>query len=191
MCSSDLNRPEDVIIAAGHVVGIPRLGIPAVRETDASLGVANTTNTRDGDVATALPSSLMLAATWNPQIAFEGGAMIGSEARAKRFNMMLAGGVNLAREPRNGRLFEYVGEDPLLAGALAAEHVRGIQSNGIMSTVKHFALNDQETGRRVLNVKIDEAAARESDLLAFQFAIERGKPASVMTAYNKIGRAHV
>ncbi len=180
------NRPADVIIAAGHVPGIPRLGIPPLRETDASLGVSNTTNSRVDDVATPLPSGLMLAATWDPQIAFAGGAMIGNEARAKRFNMMLAGGVNLGRELRNGRLFEYLGEDPLLAGALAGEHVRGIQSNGILSTIKHFALNDQETGRRVLNVKIDEAAARESDLLAFQIAIERGKPASIMTAYNRV-----
>ncbi len=180
------NRPADVIIAAGHVPGVPRLGIPPLRETDASLGVANTTNSRIGDVATPLPSSLMLAATWDPQIAFAGGAMIGGEARAKRFNMMLAGGVNLGREPRNGRLFEYLGEDPLLAGALAGEHVRGIQSSGTLSTVKHFALNNQETGRRVLTVKIDEAAARESELLAFQIAIERGKPASVMTAYNRV-----
>ena len=184
------NRPADAIIAAGHVPGIARLGLPALRETDASLGVANLRNQREGDVATALPSGLALAATFDPQLAYEGGAMIGSEARAKRFNVMLAGGVNLVREPRNGRAFEYLSEDPLLSGVMAGEQVRGIQSNRIVSTVKHFALNDQETGRHVLDVKIGEAAARESDLLAFQIAIERGRPGSVMTAYNKVNGAY-
>src|SRR5438309_1100526 len=83
-------------------------------------------------------------------------------ARAKGFNVLLAGGANLTREPRNGRNFEYLGEDPLLAGTLAAESIRGIQSNHIISTAKHFALNDQETGRHVVNELIDEAALRES-----------------------------
>lgn len=176
----------DAIRAAGHVPGIARLGIPALRETDASLGVANSENSRPGDVATALPSGLMLAATWSPALAYAGGVMIGGEARAKRFNVMLAGGMNLSREPRNGRDFEYAGEDPLLAGQIAGEMVRGIQSNGIVSTVKHFALNSQETRRHSLNAKISEAAARESDLLAFQIAIERGKPGAVMTSYNRV-----
>jgi len=184
------NRPPDMIIAAGYVPGIERLGIPALRMTDASLGVANILNARKDDVATALPSGLATASTWDPQLAYAGGAMIGSEARAKGFNVMLAGGVNLTREPRNGRNFEYLGEDPLLAGMLAGEAIRGVQSNHIVSTVKHFALNDQETGRTVLNVKIDEAAARESDLLAFQIAIERGAPGSVMSAYNRVNAAY-
>ncbi|SNS30625.1 beta-glucosidase [Sphingomonas laterariae] len=180
------NRPADVIIGAGHVPGIARLGLPPMRETDASLGVANLLNLRRNDEATAMPSSLSLASTWSPEAAYEAGALIGGEARAKRFNVMLAGGVNLIREPRNGRNFEYFSEDPLLSGVLAGEHIRGVQSNQIVSTVKHFAFNDQETGRNVLNVKIGEAAARESDLLAFQIAIERGQPGSVMTAYNKV-----
>jgi beta-glucosidase len=112
--------------------------------------------------------------------------MIGSEARAKRFNVMLAGGINLTRDPWGGRNFEYLGEDPLLAGALAGESIRGIQSNHIVSTIKHFALNAQETGRFVSDAKIGEAALRESDLLAFELAIERGKPGSVMCAYMSV-----
>jgi beta-glucosidase len=92
----------------------------------------------------------------------------------------------LTREPRNGRNFEYLGEDPLLAGTLAGESIRGIQSNHIISTTKHFVLNDQETGRHSVNELIDEAALRESDLLAFELAIERGRPGSVMCAYNKV-----
>ncbi len=124
---------------------------------------------------TALPSGIATAATWNPDIAFRGGAMIGSEARASGFNVMLAGGVDLLREPRNGRNFEYGGEDPLLAGTMVGAEIAGIQSNHIISTIKHYALNDQETGRKGHDARIDPAAARMSDLLAFQFAIERGE----------------
>lgn len=177
---------NELIPSAGHIDGIARLGVPLVRETDASLGVANQVEQRQGDVATALPSSLATAATFDPEIARAGGAMIGSEARAKRFNVMLAGGVNLTRDPWGGRNFEYLGEDPLLAGELAGAHIAGVQSNEIVSTVKHFALNAQETGRMVLDAQIDEAALRESDLLAFQIAIEKGNPGSVMAAYNKV-----
>jgi beta-glucosidase len=182
--------PPEAIPAAGYVPGVPRLRIPALYESDASLGVANPVRARPGDGATALPSGLALAATFNPALAYAGGAMIGSEARAKGFNVLLAGGVNLTREPRNGRNFEYLGEDPLLAGTLAGESIRGIQSNHIISTIKHFALNEQETGRHVVNELIDEAALRESDLLAFEMAIEDGHPGSVMCAYNKVNGAY-
>lgn len=178
--------PPEAIAAAGYIAGIARLGIPALYESDASLGVANPLRVRPGDGATALPSGLALAATFNPALAYAGGAMIGSEARAKGFNVLLAGGVNLTREPRNGRNFEYLGEDPLLAGTLAGESIRGIQSNHIISTTKHYALNEQETARHMVNEVIDEAPLRESDLLAFELAIEGGHPGSVMCAYNKV-----
>ncbi len=177
--------PDDAIPGAGYVHGIERLGVPALKETDASLGVSYVFGLR-GDGATALPSGLAMASTWNPQLIEQGGAMIGSEARAKGFNVMLAGGVNLMRDPRNGRNFEYLGEDPLLAGTLAGHSIRGIQSNHIISTVKHFALNGQETGRKFVDSRISEAAAHESDLLAFKLAIEIGNPGSVMCAYNRV-----
>ncbi|SOB87175.1 beta-glucosidase [Sphingomonas guangdongensis] len=177
---------EELIPSAGHIDGLPRLGIPIVRESDASLGVANQVEQRKGDVATALPSSLATAASFDPATARAGGAMIGAEARAKRFNVLLAGGVNLTRDPWNGRNFEYLGEDPLLAGEMAGAHIAGVQSNRIVSTVKHFALNAQETGRMVADARIGEAALRMSDLLAFQIAIEKGRPGSVMCAYNKV-----
>ncbi|MFL9839497.1 beta-glucosidase [Sphingomonas sp. ST-64] len=183
---ADGKTQNALIPSAGHIDGVPRVGIPIVRESDASLGVANQVEQRKGDVATALPSSLATAATFDPEIARAGGAMIGSEARAKRFNVLLAGGVNLTRDPWGGRNFEYLGEDPLLAGELAGAHIAGVQSNRIVSTIKHFALNAQETGRMVLDAQIGEAALRESDLLAFQIAIEKGKPGSVMAAYNKV-----
>ncbi len=178
---------NELIPSAGHIDGIARLGVPLVRESDASLGVANQVEQRKGDVATALPSSLATASSFDPAIARAGGAMIGAEARAKRFNVLLAGGVNLTRDPWNGRNFEYLGEDPLLSGELAGAHIAGVQSSRIVSTVKHFALNSQETGRTVVDARIDEAAFRMSDLLAFQIAIEKGRPGSVMCAYNKVG----
>ena len=177
---------EEMIPSAGHIPGIARLDIPNIRESDASLGVANQVEQRKGDVATALPASLATAASFDREIAYAGGAMIGAEARAKTFNVLLAGGVNLTRDPWAGRNFEYLGEDPLLAGVLAGEHIRGVQSNAIASTVKHFAFNSQETGRMIMDARLDEAALRESDLLAFQIAIEIGDPASVMCAYNKV-----
>ena len=179
-------RPADMVPSAGYVPGVPRLGIPTLRESDASLGVANQMNLRTDDVATALPSGLATAATFDPKLAYAGGAMVGAEARAKTFNVLLAGGVNLTRDAWNGRNFEYLGEDPLLAGALAAAAIRGVESNHIVSTVKHFALNAQETGRTILNARIDEAALRESDLLAFEIAVKDGRPGSVMCAYNKL-----
>ena len=177
---------NELIASAGHIDDIPRLNVPIVRESDASLGVANQVEQRPGDVATALPSSLATAATFDREVAHAGGRMIGAEARAKRFNVLLAGGVNLTRDPWNGRNFEYLGEDPLLAGEMAGAQIAGVQSNHIVSTIKHFALNAQETGRTVLNARISEAAMRESDLLAFQIAIEKGRPGAVMCAYNKV-----
>ncbi len=178
--------PTDMIPSAGQMVGVPRLGIPTLRESDASLGVANQVEQRKGDVATALPASLATAASFDPQVAYAGGAMIGSEARAKRFNVLLAGGVNLTRDPWGGRDFEYLGEDPLLAGVLDGAHIKGVQSNHIVSTIKHYALNSQETGRMVADAKMDWTALHESDLLAFKIAIEQGKPGSVMCAYNLV-----
>lgn len=172
--------------SAGYVPGIPRLGIPPQWETDAGVGVATQGAAETKRERTSLPSGMATAATWNPDLAFAGGRMIGSEARASGFNVMLAGGVNLARDPRNGRNFEYGGEDPLLAGTIVGSEIAGIQSNRIISTTKHYALNDLETGRKGHDVQIDPAAARMSDLLAFQLAIERGDPGSVMCAYNKV-----
>lgn len=172
---------------AGFVPGIPRLGIPALHESDAGVGIANSPWLRPGDTATAYPSGIANAATWNPQIAYNTGVGIGTEAHDRGFNVMLDGGIDLAREPRNGRTFEYAGEDPLLAGIMVGAQIRGIESQHVISTIKHYALNDQEGGRTQVSVEIDEAAARESDLLAFEIAIERGSPGAVMCSYNLVG----
>jgi beta-glucosidase len=176
--------PDGALVSASYTAPIARLGIPALSETDASLGVAWVNGARK-DGATPLPASLSLASTWDPSVAYRGSALIAKEARAKGFNVLLAGGVNLAREPRNGRNFEYLGEDPLLAGILGGETIRAIEDSHMISTVKHFAVNPQETGRHVVNSRLSDAAAHDSDLLAFKIAIERGKPGSVMCAYNR------
>lgn len=177
--------PAEALPGAGYFPGIARLHIPALKETDASLGVAQSAD-RDKAGTTALPAGVAMAATWNPALLQQGGAMIGSEARIMGFNVLLAGGANLTRDPRNGRTFEYLSEDPLLTGTLVGATISGVQSNRIISTIKHFALNGQETGRKFADVQIGEAAARESDLLAFQIGIERGNPGAVMCAYNRV-----
>ncbi len=183
-------KPDGSIGSAGYVPGIARLGIPALQETDAELGVANPGNVRPGDTATAMPSDLVLAATWDPDMARVQGETVGAEARAKGFNVLLGGAANLIRDPRGGRNFEYFSEDPLLTGIMAGGMIEGAQSRHIISTVKHFVLNAQETDRVVLDARIDPAAARESDLLAFEIAIERGRPGSVMCAYNQVNGSY-
>jgi beta-glucosidase len=182
--------PTGAIGSAGYVPGVPRLGIPALQETDASLGIANPENRRRGDVASALPSGLSLASTWDTQLAYRDGVLLGDEAWRKGFNVLLGPGLNLAREPRGGRNFEYLGEDPLLAGTLAGDEICGIQDQHVVATMKHFALNDQETGRMVLSADIGEAAMRESDLLAFELALDDAHPGAVMCAYNRVNGVH-
>ena len=179
-------KPDEAVGSAGYVAGVPRLGIPALQETDAELGVANPGDIRRGDTATAMPSNLALASTWDLAVAGLQGEAVGAEARAKGFNVLLGGAANLIRDPRGGRNFEYFSEDPLLTGLMAGAVIDGVQSRHIISTVKHYALNAQETDRVVLDARIDPAEARESDLFAFEIAIERGRPGSVMCAYNQV-----
>ena len=178
--------------SAGFVPGIPRLGIPNQWQTDAGVGVATQRTTLPDmpRARTALPSGISTAATWNPEVAEAGGAMIGNEAFLSGFNVQLAGGMNLLREPRNGRNFEYGGEDPLLAGVITGHEMKGIQSNHVISTMKHYAFNGQETNRNQMDHQIEDKAARESDLLAFEIANEIGQPGSVMCSYNRVNGSY-
>jgi beta-glucosidase len=169
---------------AGYVVGIDRLGIPGMQMSDAAYGVRS--SGQNGRYSTALPCNLAAAASWDLKGAYEYGALIGRELRAQGFNMSLGGGVNLTREPRNGRNFEYLGEDPILAGSLAGHLIRGTQDQHVLGDIKHYALNDQESGRNSVNVNIDERSMRETDLLAFQIGIRDGNPAGVMCSYNRV-----
>ena len=168
----------------GYAVGVPRLGIPGIDMSDAAYGVRS--SGVNGRYSTALPANVAAASSWDVNAAYEYGALIGRELRAQGFNMSLGGGVNLTRDPRNGRTFEYLGEDPVLAGTLVAHLIQGTQSANVIGDIKHYALNDQESGRNSVNIHISERAARESDLLAFEIGVLEGKPAAVMCSYNRV-----
>ncbi len=169
---------------AGYVEGVKRLGIPPLVISDAAYGVRD--SGANGRYSTAMPSNLGAASSWDPQSACEYGEAIGRELRAQGFNMTLGGGVNLTREPRNGRTFEYAGEDPLLAGTLVGNMMKCEQAQHVVGDIKHYALNDQETGRFMVNSIISKRAMQESDLLAFHIAIAAANPGAVMCSYNRI-----
>jgi len=169
---------------AGYVEGVKRLGIPPILMSDAAYGVRD--SGANGRYSTALPSSLAAASSWDTQGACEYGALIGRELRAQGFNMSLGGGINLTREPRNGRTFEYAGEDPLLAGTMVGNLMKCEQAQHVIGDIKHFALNDQETGRNIVNVIISKRAMQQTDLLAFHIGIEIAHPGAVMCSYNRI-----
>ncbi len=168
--------------AGGWIPGNARLGIPDLYFADGSAGVADSQAP-----STALPSSIASAATWDLDLAYQYGKVIGSEMAAWGLNVNLGGNTNLiGREPRDGRTFETKGEDPILAGKIAAAHIRATQDQHIIGGMKHYALNDQESGRTTENVMIDERGARESDLLAFEIALKDSKAQSVMCSYNQV-----
>ena len=169
---------------AGFVLGVPRLGIPIIQMSDAAYGVRS--SAENGRYSTALPSNVASAASWDAQAACAYGTLIGRELRAQGYNMTLGGGVNITREPRNGRTFEYMGEDPILAGTLVGNRMKCEQAQHVIGDIKHYALNDQESGRNEVNVIISKRAMRESDLLAFQIGIQIADPAAVMCSYNAV-----
>jgi beta-glucosidase len=169
---------------AGFVLGIPRLGLPFILMSDAAYGVR--WSAQNGRYSTALPSNLASAASWDPQAACSYGALIGSELRAQGYNMTLGGGTNLTREPRNGRTFEYLGEDPVLSGTLVGNRINCEQAQHVVGDIKHYAVNDEETGRNEVNSVIDKRSMREGDLLAFEIGIKVGDPAAVMCSYNAV-----
>jgi beta-glucosidase len=168
----------------GFTMGIPRLGIPGIDMSDAAYGVRS--SGENGRYSTALPANVGAAASWDVDAAYAYGELIGKELRAQGFNMTLGGGTNLTREPRNGRTFEYLGEDPVLAGTLVGKLIQGTQSQHVIGDIKHYAFNDQESGRNSVNIHIDERAGRESDLLAFEIGVAQGHPAAAMCSYNRV-----
>ena len=169
---------------AGFVLGVPRLGIPLIQMSDAAYGVRNSGD--NGRYSTALPSNLGSAASWDIHAACEYGELIGRELRAQGYNMTLGGGTNITREPRNGRTFEYMGEDPILAGTLVGNRVKCEQAQHVLGDVKHYAVNDQESGRNDVDSIIGKRALRESDLLAFEIVVGIANPAAVMCSYNAL-----
>jgi beta-glucosidase len=169
---------------AGFVLGVPRLGIPFIQMSDAAYGVRS--SAQNGRYSTALPSNLAAAASWDLAAACDYGSLIGRELRAQGYNMTLGGGTNLTREPRNGRTFEYQGEDPILAGTLVGNRIKCEQAQHVVGDIKHYAVNDQESGRNEVNVIISKRALQESDLLAFKIGITIGNPSAVMCSYNAV-----
>jgi beta-glucosidase len=168
--------------AGGWIPGIPRLGVPDLYFEDGSAGVGQSVGQ-----STALPSAIASAATWDANQAYQYGTVIGAEMRAHGLNVNLGGNVNnTGREPRDGRTFETKGEDPILAGKINAAHLKAIQDQFVMAGMKHFALNDQETGRTTANDLIDDRSARESDLLAFEISLKDSGAQSVMCSYNLV-----
>src|SRR5258708_30469262 len=133
--------------------------------SDAAYGVRN--SGENGRYSTALPDDLAGAASWDPDAAYEYGALIGRELRAQGYNMSLGGGVNLAREPRNGRTFEYMGEDPVLAGTIVGQVMKGEQAQHVIGDIKHYSLNDQESGRDAAKGKIGKPTVIENCVQAF------------------------
>ncbi|MFE0679221.1 beta-glucosidase [Streptomyces sp. NPDC058961] len=164
---------------AGYVPGVPRLGIPPLRLADGPAGVRVTAH------ATALPAPVLLASAFDPELAREYGEVIGREGRALGQDVLLSPMVNLIRTPYAGRNYETFSEDPLLSADLVAEEIRGIQSQGLIATVKHFALNNQEKDRMSVDVRIAEQPLRELELRGFEAAAGAGAGA-VMGAYNKV-----
>ncbi|MFJ2399711.1 beta-glucosidase [Streptomyces xanthochromogenes] len=164
---------------AGYVPGVPRLGIPPLRLADGPAGVRVTAH------ATALPAPVLLASAFDPALAREYGEVIGREGRALGQDVLLSPMVNLIRTPYAGRNYETLSEDPLLSADLVAEEIRGIQSQGLIATVKHFALNNQEKDRMTVDVRIAEQPLRELELRGFEAAVGAGAGA-VMGAYNKV-----
>jgi beta-glucosidase len=159
---------------------IPRIGLPEILMTDGPQGVRMGQGT-----ATAFPGSLALAATWNPALVEQGGMVFGRECQATSQRVFLAPGVNIMRTPLGGRNFEYMGEDPYLAGKTAAAYIRGVQSQRVAACVKHWNFNEQEHWRTTINVECDDRALHEIYGPAFEMAVKEGKVWSAMPAYNR------
>lgn len=166
---------------AGYVEGVPRLHIPNINISDSATGSGS-----NKQPSSTLPATIAVAASWDRQLAFDYAVQIARELRAQGFGMGLGGGTNLAREPRCGRNFEYLGEDPVLSGELLTQRTLGTQSQHVIASIKHFAGNEQETNRMGGNSTIDERTLRELYLLPFEIAVNKAHPGSVMCSYNRL-----
>ena len=187
---AELTLDEKAALTAGvdmwSTASVPRLGIPSIQLTDGPNGARGTRPGPAGPTATCVPCGSALGATWDPDLVERVGALVGREARAMGARVLLAPTVNIHRSPLAGRNFECYSEDPLLAGRVAAGYVRGAQSQGVATTVKHFVGNDAEFERYTISSEIDERALREIYLRPFELAVREGGSLGVMTSYNRV-----
>jgi beta-glucosidase len=168
-----------------YIRGVPRLGVPRFKMADGPLGV------RNFGPATTMAAGIALSATWNPALAERVGTEIGRDARAKGVHVLLGPGVNIYRAPMNGRNFEYLGEDPFLASRIAVGYIRGVQSQGVSATVKHFMGNNSEFDRHNVDSVIDERTMRELYLPVFESAVKEAHVGAIMDSYNLTNGVHL
>src|SRR6516225_3083036 len=178
------------------VAGVERLGIPELWMDDGPMGVRQEVGEgfhnleRQEDCATAMPATLGLAATFDKELAYAYGAVVGQEAKQRKKNIMLGPSLNIQRTPLCGRNFEYLGEDPYLTSRTAVNYIQGEQAQGVGSCAKHFAANNQENQRDSINVEMDERTLREIYLPAFRATVQEAGVLSVMGAYNLFRGQH-
>jgi beta-glucosidase len=181
-----LTTKEKAALVAGadnfSTIALPRLGIPSMRFADGPNGVRSTR----GDAATAFPTGVAMAATWNPELIARAGAAIGREARALGVHVVLGPNINIQRNPLAGRNFETYSEDPLLSGLVGSSFVRGLQSEGVGASVKHYVANEQERQRRIGSSNVDERALREIYLAPFEMIVRQAQPWTMMSSYNRL-----
>ena len=175
-----------------NLKGVERLGIPEIMVTDGPHGLrkqladADHLGLNESVPATCFPSGAGLAATWNRSLLNEVGKALGMESKAYDVDIILGPAINIKRNPLCGRNFEYFSEDPYLAGEMAVEHINGAQSEGVGTSLKHFAANNQESNRMSVDTIVDERTLREIYLPAFETAVKKAQPWTVMCAYNKL-----
>ena len=163
---------------------VPRLGIPEIRMADGPQGIRNNT------VSTLFPCGILTASTWNRDLARKLGHALGQDARARGVSILLGPGVNIYRAPLCGRNYEYFGEDPYLAGETAVQYILGVQEEGVMATVKHFAANNQERSRHRMSSDVDERTLHEIYFPAFRKAVQEAGVGAVMDSYNLVNSVH-
>ena len=192
---SKLTLEEKVGLCSGkdfwNLKGVERLGIPEIMVTDGPHGLRKKNPEGKGGLedsvpATCFPTAVTTACSWDPELLYEMGVALGEECLQEKVSVILGPGVNMKRSPLCGRNFEYFSEDPLLAGELAAGWINGVQSQGVGTSMKHFAVNSQEKKRMLIDSVVDERALREIYLTAFEIAVKKAQPWTIMNSYNKV-----
>ena len=175
-----------------HLKSVERLGLPEIMITDGPHGLRKQNPDGDGSglsnsvPTTCFPTAATTACSWDPELLYEMGVALGEECLAEKVSVILGPGVNMKRSPLCGRNFEYFSEDPILAGELAAGLINGVQSKNVGTSLKHFAATSQETHRMTVSSVVDERALREIYLTAFEIAVKKSQPWTVMNSYNRI-----